>query len=102
MLEYGFLVDDTGFAVILADDDCELAAGITENGGSVHALNALQNERAPGANSIGKGLMLSEAVCVPRHIQFSGLALRRWGRLHFCEIVRHIRIWKKGRYRDKK
>ena len=77
MLENGFLVDPVDLPVELTDDHREFAAGIAENGGSVHTLNTLNDERAAGANTICKGLVLGKAVCVPRHISFSGLALRR-------------------------
>ena len=54
-------------AIILTDDHCKFAAGVTKDGSVIHSLDAFQKEGASGSNSIRKGLLLSDAVRIPRH-----------------------------------
>ena len=83
MLQNRLFVDIVGCAVVFADDDCEFSAGITQDWGSIDALNAFQQEGTPGTGTIGESLMFSQAVCVPRHIDLSESEQRRESGL-FC------------------
>ena len=103
VLENVFLLE-FGFApVVFADDDCKVTTGVAEDRGSIDALNAFQQEGAPGAGSIGEGLVLGNAVSVPRHMR----SLRTFEVLDFSAQV-SVYSWlttfllprKKGRFCD--
>src|ERR1700679_1759211 len=81
MLDDRLLVHFSSTWVVLAHNHSKLAAGIAEDRGSIHALNVLNYERATGTGAVGKSLVLSKAVCVPRHIEFSEPGRRRTNHL---------------------
>src|SRR5437868_767414 len=70
-------------AIVFADHNCEFSAGITQDRGSVDALHAFEKERTPGTCAV-RGLLLSETVCIPRHIGFSEPVKRREGSPQAC------------------
>jgi hypothetical protein len=70
--------------VVFAHNHSKLAAGIAEDGGSVHALDILDNERASGTGAIGQGLVLGKAICIPRHSELSEPG-RKWA-THFVSF----------------
>src|SRR4029077_16956005 len=61
-------------ALVFADHYGELAVGIAEYRRAVHSLDTIQHEGAPGTCSISEGLLLSEAIRVPRHIHSPNLS----------------------------
>jgi hypothetical protein len=81
MLEDSFLVYFMSSAIVLADHDSEVSARVAEDGGSIHTLDAFQEEGTPGTGTIRECLMLGQAVCVPRHIDLSESGQRRSFRL---------------------
>ena len=81
MLQNRLFIHFMGSAVIFADYYGEVSAGITQDGGSIDALNAFQEEGTPGSGTIWESLMFSQAVCVPRHIDLSESGQRRTTRL---------------------
>jgi hypothetical protein len=81
MVDGGFVIQGPEILVIFAHNHSELAAGIAEDRGSVHALNILNYKRASGTGAIGKGLMLGKTVRVPRHIELSEPGRRLTGGL---------------------
>jgi hypothetical protein len=66
LLQTGFVV-----AVVFADHYCEFSAGVAEHRGSVNSLNPLEKEGTSCSRTIGKAVLLSEAISVPRHIGLS-------------------------------
>jgi hypothetical protein len=82
MLEHVFLFEVDGGSIKFADDDRKLAAGIAENGSSINALNAVENEGAAGASSVRKA-MLSQAIRVPGHKR----SLQSWSEAYLLTSV---------------
>jgi hypothetical protein len=83
VFENGFLIHLVRRAVVFANDHSELSTWVAKDGGSIHALDAFQQEGTPGTGTIGESLMFSQAVCVPRHIDLSESEQRRESGL-FC------------------
>src|SRR5512133_2288411 len=75
---------------VFADDNREFAARVTEDLTAANTTKVFQQERPTGTMCRGEGLLLSDAVRVPRHV-------RSLSRLSGCR-QRQSAIWKhKGR-----
>jgi hypothetical protein len=71
MLNGRGLIQLAGCVVKLADDYGEFTTGVAQDSSATDSLNAFQQEGAASAGPIGEGLMLSETVRVPRHVELS-------------------------------
>src|ERR1700739_1788196 len=92
MLQNRLFIDFVSGPIVLAHHHGKLSARITEDGGSIDTLNAFQKEGTPGTGTIREGLMLSQAICVPRHIVLSESGQRHTSRLFaFAKVGSDIR-----------
>src|SRR5262249_28644227 len=71
-----FVQCSVGVAVILADDHGKFSAGVAQDRRAADSLHSFEQKCAPGARSI-EGLLLCEAVRIPRHIGHSEAGPRR-------------------------
>ncbi len=87
MFNQGFVVKGSVTAVILADDNGKLTAGIAKYGNITYALNTVEKEGLAGTNSIGKCLQFRKTIGVPH----KGLYLRARGMPSSSQITSLLR-----------